>query len=319
MKKIVCFGGGSGMPKLILEPLKDKYEITSVTSMVDNGGSTGALRRELGVLPPGDIRRHILALSKAEEWKKKLWTFRFANDVIFEGGHRGHNFANIFMGGLERITGDFEKSLEIAHEFMKIKGKALPAILDQVQLIAELEDGEIVIGEDEIDVPKTHDGRIPIKRVFLDPKVKAYPPVIDAILEADAVIIGPGDFYSSLVPCLLPDGIKDAMAKTKAKKIFIVPAMRKFGETNNYTIMDFVKKMEEYLGTELDYVIYNTTIPSEERITKYKLEEPLLLGMVDYSGVPSSEKYIGADLIPKEGGIKYTKEKLIPILEKMIG
>ncbi len=318
MKKIVCFGGGSGIPTLILEPLKDKYDITSVTSMVDNGGSTGALRKELGILPPGDIRRHILALSEAEEWKKKLWKLRFANDIVFDGGHRGHNFANVFIGGLEHITGDFEKALEIVHGFMEVKGRALPATIRQTQIVAELENGQIAFGEDEIDVPKEHDGSIPIKKVFLDPEVEAYPPTVKAVREADAVIIGPGDMYSSLVASLLPSGIREALQETEAKKIFVVPAMRKFGETNSYTVMDFARAMESYMGTELDYVVYNTAVPNEKRVLSYKVKEPLLLGMVSHSGVPGGEKYIGTELIAEEGDIKYTREKLMPILDRIL-
>ncbi len=139
------------MPKIILKPLKDLgFDMVGITSMVDNGGSTGVLRQEFNILPPGDIRRHLLALSEAEEWKKKLWEFRFARDLEISPGHFGHNFANVFLGGLEYVLGDFEKALEITHQFLKVKGRALPATLDKVGLKAELEDGTIVEGEDEL-------------------------------------------------------------------------------------------------------------------------------------------------------------------------
>ncbi len=320
-KRVLCFGGGSGMPKTVLEPLKDEddVEITSVTSMVDNGGSTGALRKEFDVLPPGDIRRHILALSQAEEWKKKLWNFRFARDIVFDGGHRGHNFANIFIAGLEYLLGDFEKALEILHEFLKVKGKCYPATLEKVQLYAELENGQVIMGEDEIDVPKMHDGSLRIKNVWLSPKAKAYGKVIEAIENVDYIIIGPGDLFSSLVPCFLPSGIKEALESSKAEKIFIAPAMTKFGETNGFYLEDFVDVLERYAG-KIDYVVYNTKIPDENRLREFKMEENLLLEMVvpKDSEVNRSEKYIGVDLIGEKGPIIYDSKKLKTVLLKII-
>ena len=320
MKKVVCFGGGSGMPKAVLRPLKDVegLEITSITSMVDNGGSTGAIRKEFDVLPPGDIRRHLLALSEAEDWKKELWNFRFANDIVFDGGHRGHNFANIFIAGLEKITGDFEKALEILHDFLKVKGKCYPATLEKVQLYAELENGQVIMGEDEIDVPKMHDGSLRIVDAWLEPEAKAYGKCIEAIKDADYVVIGPGDLYSSLVPCFLPKGMKEALESTKAKKIFIAPAMTKYGESNGFHLEDFVDVLEKYAG-KIDYVIYNTRMPDKNRIRKFKMEEELLLEVVVPRGELDSKKYIGRDLIGEEGPIKHKPERLKEVLLEIMG
>ncbi len=317
-KKLICFGGGNAMPKAVLQELKnyDEFEITSVTSMVDSGGSTGALRRELNVLPPGDIRRHILALSQAEEWKKKLWKFRFANDIVFEDGHRGHNFANIFIAGLEYVLGDFEKALEIVHEFMCVKGKCLPATLDKVMLYAELENGQILRGEHEIDVPKNRDGKLRIKKIWLEPEAKAYEPVLKAIEEADVIIIGPGDLYSSIIPCFLPAGIKDALEKTNATKIFIAPAMTKLGETYGYTLEDFVEEIERY-ACVLDYVIYNTNILEENVINEFKKEEPLLCEPV----LPKSKdkRFLGKDLLAENGRVEYDPKKVVKAVMEVIG
>ena len=159
-KKIIVFGGGSAVPKLTLKPLKERgFKMVGITSMVDNGGSTGVLRRELNVLPPGDIRRHLIALanlSPGEEWKERIWNFRFARNIELSPGHFGHNFANVFIAALEKNYG-FEKTLDILHNFLNVRGKALPATLDKIQLVAELEDGELVEGEDEIDVGENHD------------------------------------------------------------------------------------------------------------------------------------------------------------------
>ncbi len=314
--KLLCFGGGNALPKVVLEPLRDEknIEITSITSMVDSGGSTGALRKELNVLPPGDIRRHILALSQAEEWKKKLWNFRFANNIVFEDGHHGHNFANVFITGLEYVFGDFEEALKIAHEFMKVKGKCLPATLEKVTLFAELENGKILEGEHEIDVPKNRDPKLRIKKIWIEPRAKAYPAVIEEIEQADFVVIGPGDLYSSILPCFLPRGIKETLEKNKAKKIFIAPAMTKLGETYGYNLEGFVEEVENY-ACELDFVIYNTTIPEKKRIEEYKRKEPLLHELVlpKDKNLPK-DKFIGKNLLLESRNIEYDPEKVKKVL-----
>ncbi len=314
--KLVCFGGGNALPKTVLEPLRDEQniEITSVTSMVDDGGSTGALRKELNVLPPGDIRRHILALSRAEEWKKKLWNLRFARDIVFPDGHRGHNFANVFIAGLEHVLGDFEKALEIVHDFMKVRGKCLPATLEKVTLYAELENGEKIEGEGEIDIPKNRDPKLRIKKIWIQPRPEAYSKVIEAIKQADFVVIGPGDLYSSVLPCFLPIGIKKALKKSKAKKIFIAPAMTKLGETYGYALEDYVREVENY-ACRLDSVVFNTAIPQKERIEEYRKEEPLLHELVlpKDKNLPE-EKFIGRDLLLEKGAVEYDPEKVKRVL-----
>jgi len=313
-KRFVCFGGGSAMPKVVLEPLR-KYssEITSITSMVDNGGSTGQLREDFGILPPGDIRRHILALSKAPQWKKDLLSFRFGREV-FDGGHKGHNFANVFMAGLEHVTKDYEKVLDIIHEFMEAEGRAMPATIKNTQLLATLENGEIIKGEDEIDIPKTHNPSLKIKNIYLDPEVDAYEKSLEAVSKADIIIIGPGDLYSSSLPCLLMKGMKEEIAKSKAKKIFICNIMTKLGETNEFAVSDFASEVEKYLGCELDYVIYNSKIPSEQRIMEYKKKEPTTLNLVKINEDLDNEKYIGEDILADEGPLHHDAEKLIEVI-----
>lgn len=309
------------MPKLILEPLKDlNIDLVAVTSMVDNGGSAGALRKEFNVLPAGDIRRHLLALSEAEDWKKKLWNFRFAKEIEISPEHYGHNFANVFIGGLEYLLGDFEKALAITQEFLKVKGKALPATLDKVQIIAELEDGSLAEGEDEIDLGQNHDRNSKIKKVYLNPGGKAYSQAVEEILSADFLIMGPGDLYSSIIACFLTQGMKEAIIKSPAKKIFICPAMTKLGETQGYSIKDFSDKMEEYLGAPLDFVIYNNNLPADERIEKYKeeMKGEFVIDPPQINDGLDKDKFIGQDLLLAEGGIKYDREKLIRVLKEII-
>ncbi len=317
-KKIVCFGGGNAVPKLIEELKKYPIQITGVTSMVDNGGSTGQLREDFNVLPPGDIRRHILALSDAPKWKKELFKFRFGREE-FAGGHKGHNFANVFIAGLEYILKDYRKVLKIVHEFMEVKKhKALPATIDKVQLVAELENGEIVEGEDEIDVPKKHDPKLRIKKLYLKPQARIFPPTKKAILEADLLTFGPGDLYSSVIPCFLPEGMSQAIKRSKAKKVYICNAMTKLGETNNFSVLDFANEIEKYLNCQLDFVIYNIEIPDQQRIQEYKKTEPLLLDLVKINPGLDKKKFIGKNLLVKSGPIVHDFKKVAKILMRLI-
>lgn len=311
MKKAVCFGGGNAVLKLILSGLKDSgYRVTSVTSMVDNGGSAGQFRDDFDVLPPGDIRRHLIALSDAPQWKKELFAFRFGREV-FPGGHKGHNFANAFIGGLEYITGDYGKTLDIVHDFLEVKGRCLPATTDKVHVIGLLENGEEAVGEDEIDVPQKHDSNLKITKAFLRPEAEGYPETIEAIKDADVITIGPGDMYSSMVPCFLPKGIKEAICESKAKKIFVCPAMTKLGETHGFSLEDFVREIEKYIGCELDFVIYNTDIPDSSRIEEFRKEEPCLLEPVRPRGEAVGPKFIGRPLLKADGAIVYEPEKVL--------
>lgn len=308
------------MPKAVLNPLK-KYpmRITGITSMVDNGGSAGQLREDFNVLPSGDIRRHILALSDAPQWKKDLWIFRFGRET-FDDRRKGHIFANVFISGLENILKDYGKALKIMHKFMEVKKdcRALPATIDKTQIYAELENGEIVKGENEIDFPIKHDPKLKIKRVYLKPEAKAFLEALEAVEKADLIIIGPGDLYSSLIPCLLMKGMGESFQKSKAKKVFIVNTMTKLGETDDYSVMDFVRQMEKYVGCAFDYVIYNAEIPDKKRIEGYKKEEPSVVEMVKADPLinlgKAGKKFIGAKILTKKGPIVYSPEKLVKLI-----
>ncbi len=318
--KVVCFGGGNALPKAVLSGLK-KYniEITTITSMVDSGGSTGQLRKDFDVLPPGDIRRHLVALSEAPKWKKDLFNFRFGHED-FGGGHIGHSFGNVFIAGLEYILKDYEKVLEIVHEFLEVKGRCLPATIEKTNLYAVLENGEVIEGEDEIDVPKKHDPNLKIKEIFLEPKVKAYEKAVEAVEKSDGIVIGPGDLYSSILPCFLPEGMSDAIRKSWAKKIFICPPLTKLGETNDFSVLDFEREVEKYIKSQLDFIIYNTQIPSEERIQKYKKKEKWVQGIVKIDDTLNKEKFIGANLLTNsEEDIVYDTDKVAKLIIEILG
>jgi uncharacterized cofD-like protein len=318
-KNIVCFGGGNAVPKAILLELKNyPVHITSVTSMVDNGGSTGQLRKEFNILPPGDIRRHLLALSDAPSWKKELWEFRFGNEVFY-GGHRGHNFGNVFIGGLEYAVKDYSKVLGIVHKFLEIKDhQALPATVEQTQLVALLEGGKTIFGEDEIDIPRNRNSNLKIRRIYLKPKVKAYLPVLEALKRADLITIGPGDLYSSSLPCFLPEGISVAIKESKAKKVFVCNTMTKLGETNNFSVLDFSSEVEKYLDCSLDFVIYNQQVPSLRRMEKHKKENAFAVEMVRVDRGLDRDKFVGTKILEKRGPIIYNSKKLVKLLRSLI-
>lgn len=314
VKKIVCFGGGSAMPKVVLAGLKDySVEITSVSSMFDTGGSTGQLREDFNVLPPGDIRRHLLALSEAPKWKKELFGFRFGREV-FKGGHKGHNLANVFIAGLEQVLDNYDEVLKVLHDFLQVKAKCLPVTTDKSNIVAILDNGKKIFNEDEIDRPGQYDPGVKIQKLFLRPEVKAYSPVLEAIKQADTVVIGPGDIYSSLVPCFLPIGIKEEIKKTKAKKVFICNAMTKRGETDKFTVLDFTREIEKYLEIELDYVIYNNFIPNKKNIEKYRKNRLELLDIVVVNEDLPEIKFIGKKLLVDQETLEYDSIKIAKIL-----
>ena len=314
-KEIVCFGGGSAMSKTVLIGLKKHpVKLSAISSMLDSGGSSAQFRIDFKTLPAGDIRRHLIALSDAPSWKKELFALRVGRE-IFDGGHKGHSFGNIFVSGLEHIFQDFERAMEIAHEFLEVKDhKALPVTTEQSHIYAILENGEVIFGEDEIDVPQKHDPKLRIKKLLLTKEVKAYLPALNAVSKADLIVIGPGDLYSSLLPCFLPDGIVKALQKTKAKKVFVCNTMTKHGETNGFSVLDFSDKIEKYIGCPLDFVIYNKEVSSKERIDEHKKNAVGILDLVKVDKELDNKKFIGNNILIKDGPIFHDPE----ILAKLI-
>lgn len=303
------------MPDSVIKGMKGKAEIKTIAPMTDSGGSSGQLVREFGVLPPGDIRRHLLALSESPEWKKNIFSMRFGSDD-FGPGHRGHNLGNVIMAGMEMEMKDYGMVLDYLHGFLEVKGRCLPATVEKTELFAELKSGEIIKGEAEIDMPSSHDPMLGIRRVFVKPPAKAYPECIDAFSECDVVVVGPGDLYSSLIPCFLPDGMKEAFGKSRAKKIFICPAMTKHGETDGFTVVDYSREIEKYAG-EFDYIIYNNSFPDEKIVRKMRKNHPRLCEPVLPGKIKNGGKYVGYELIPHGSGVSYDPEKISGLILSM--
>lgn len=267
MKNIVTIGGGTGSYTILsgIKMLPD-ISITALVSMADDGGSTGVLRDELGVLPPGDVRQCLVALSEHSDVVRELIGYRFS-----EGALSGHSFGNIFLAALEKVTGDFVKGVEIASEILKVKGKVIPITKSKAELSVKLCDGSIIKGERNInhtDIQKL--GQVDISYTE---KVELNPHAEEAILKADFIILGPGNYYCSVVPNLIVNGFNKAIKKTSAKIIFPVNLTNKHGHTLYWKVSDYVRDIESYLGRKVDIILINNEQPSEEQVAIYKMEE----------------------------------------------
>lgn len=260
---VVAVGGGTGLSTL-LKGLKniDSFEITAVVSVTDEGGSSGKLRKELNVPPPGDVRNNIVALAKDEDLLAKLMSYRFN-----EGSLKGHSLGNLIIAALTKIEGSFSEAIRILERVLAIKGRVLPVSEDHARLVAKFEDGEEVIGETNI-VRKG--GKI--VEVRLDRPIDALPEVLEAIERADIIIFGPGSLYTSIITNVLVNGVKDAIKRSRAKKIYVCNLMTQPGETTGYRVSDHVKELERYLEQNVDFVLVNTRKPSEEVLERYRKE-----------------------------------------------
>lgn len=255
MKKITVIGGGTGT-FVVLSGLKQyPMDIAAIVSTIDSGGSTGRLRDQYGVLPPGDLRQCLVALSEAPDLWRKLFLHRFEN-----GDFNGHNFGNIFLTALDQLTPDYNKVIEMASYILKTKGTVIPVTFDDVHLCAEYQDGEIIETEDLIDTALHK--KIPIKRAYLKPRASANPKALSRIRESEYIILGPGDMYTSIIPNILVRGMRPAIRESKATLIYIVNLVTKNGQTPQYSAFDHVKDIEKYIGRPIDIVIMNNrTIP----------------------------------------------------------
>ena len=291
-KKIVCLGGGNAMPKAVLAGLK-KYpvKISAICAMLDSGGSSGRLRKDYNIIAPGDIRRAFIALANTSPVIENLFNYRFQTGEL-----EGHNFANLFITALELSSNNYEEVCDEMYKMLNISHQVLPITLDNSQLFAELENGEIIAGETNIDIPK-HDSSLKIKKVFLKPEAKIYPKALSAIRGADLIVIGPGDLYSSLAQILLIKGAAEAIAESKAKKVYICNLMTKDGETNNFNVMDFSNEIENYLSSKLDYVLYNTEKLNQEMLNNIKEKHPELIEMVGFDKDLDESKFLGKDFL----------------------
>lgn len=259
MKKITVIGGGTGT-FVVLSGLKSyNVNLSSIVTMTDSGGSTGRLRDQLGVLPPGDLRQSLVALSEASQLWRQLFLYRFE-----KGDLKGHNFGNIFLSALEKVSENYDQVIDTASYVLQTKGTVIPVTFTKADLCVEYENGKIIREEGNIDEDNHESSRI--KRAFLEPDAEANKRAVYRILESDIIVIGPGDLYTSLIPVLLVKGIKESLVETKAKIVYNLNMMTKAGQTLNYRASDYVKDITLYVGREPDVVVANNgEIPESTR------------------------------------------------------
>ena len=269
--RIVVIGGGTGTYTALMGLKRYDADLTAIVSMADDGGSSGVLRDEFGHLPPGDVRRCLLALSA----EPAAGTLRTLFEYRFERGSwlNGHSFGNLLLTALTEITGAPDLAIQEAANILNVKGRVLPVTLDNVELCARLEDGTVIHGETHIDVRRVRPD-LRITEVYLTPRAQAYPPAVEAILAADLVVVGPGDLFTSVIPNLLVEGIPEAIRNTRGRVAYVCNLMTKRGETDGYKASDFLREVQRYLGgaEAVDVMLVNQEPAPQEILGEYGQE-----------------------------------------------
>jgi len=317
--RLVAIGGGTGMPALLRGLRRYTGNITAIVTVADDGGSSGRLRRELGVLPPGDFRGNIAALSRDEELMTQLLQYRFGSSVD-EGPDQGrelqgHAFGNLLLAALTGITGSFDEALLAAQRVLAMRGQVIPSTLSQVTLTADvlLENGEgefelqQVTGESAITKKR---GRI--QRIYLQPDdVRAYPPALKAIFQADLILIGPGSLYTSILPNLLVPDLAQALYHAKAPNVYIANIATQAGETSGYNVADHVAAIRQHVpDLQLDVVLANDNLsPAQDA-----LGQTILVEMSDVPGV----RLVTADLMDMTRPWRHDSEMLAEVVMELL-
>jgi uncharacterized cofD-like protein len=258
--KIVAVGGGTGLSTMLRGLKQYSSKLTALVTVADDGGGSGVLREDLGILPPGDIRNCILALANTEPIMQKLLQYRFQDGML-----KGQSFGNLFLAAMDGISDSFEEAVKKMSDVLAVTGTVLPITLDDVRLCAETDKGNTILGEFNIG-HRSLAHKEKINRVYLNqPNVKPLSEAIDAIMDADIVVLGPGSLYTSIIPNLLVDGVKEAMQRTKAIIVYVCNVMTQPCETDGYTLSDHIKAIEKHSKKGLiDFCIANTaSIPAE--------------------------------------------------------
>ncbi|MFA5145593.1 MAG: YvcK family protein [Candidatus Omnitrophota bacterium] len=268
--RIVTVGGGTGLSTLLTGLKNYTSNITAIVTVADDGGSSGRLRQQFDILPPGDIRNCLVALADAPTLMQDLFQFRFeANSEL-----SGHSFGNLFITVMTRLTGDFEKAIKETSKVLALRGQVIPSTLSNVALVAQHSDGTTTVGENNI--PKAH---LPINRVFLDPaQPQATPDAVKAIQEAQMIILGPGSLYTSIIPNLLIKELADTIAGSGAIKVYVCNVMTQPGETDGYSASEHIKALTKHSHPRvIDYCIMNTGEIPQEILKRYARQNSYLV------------------------------------------
>jgi uncharacterized cofD-like protein len=317
--RVVALGGGTGL-STVLRGLKEHIaergkrrpkqpiaDLTAIVTVTDDGGSSGRLRREYSVLPPGDIRNCMVALSRDEHLLGDLFQYRFPAGR----GLAGHSFGNLFLTALTNVTGDFPRAVQVSAQVLAIRGRIFPSTAQNVTLQAELEGGRIVAGETNISRSRKR-----IARLRLVPRrVHPLPEALAAIREADLILVGPGSLYTSILPNLLVEQVVEVIANSTATRVYIANVMTQPGETQHYSVADHVRAIYAHTRQNLfDFVVINRTPVSPRLLRRYAAQgaEPVdpSLGELDRMGL----KYVTGDILQQEGVVRHDQSLLTRLL-----
>lgn len=327
-KKVVCIGGGTGT-FVTLKGLKNyTYNLSAIVTMSDSGGSNKRIRDEFGLLPTSDIRQCFVALAdentKSAGLLRQLFMYRFEKG----NGLTGMTFGNLFMAALADIVGSQEEAIRQTGKVLRINGAVIPVSFTDTNLFAQYESGLTVGEEHLIDEPE-HDGTMKITKLYLQPEASANPAALKAIKEADAIVMGPGDLYTSLLPNIVVNGIANAIATSAAKKIYVLNLMTKYGQTYNFTAADHVKALSSYLTASPDVILVNNSPFKEDLVDKYEAMKEL--PVVDDLAQNGYDNVVRADIINEQpidksssdtlvrSLIRHDSEKLAKELAEIIG
>lgn len=300
--KIVAIGGGTGLSTLLRGLKEYTTNLTAIVTVADDGGSSGVLRRELGVLPPGDVRNCIAALADAEPLVTKLFQYRFSDG----SGLAGHSFGNLFIVAMSGVTGNFEDAIRQTSRVLAVRGQIIPSTTEDVTLCARTEDSRTIRGESRIGPEVLSAGGVRIREVYLVPEnPPAHPEAVRAILEADMVVLGPGSLYTSVLPNLLVEGIKRSLLASPAIKVYVCNVATQHGETDGFTVADHVNAIETHVGKGfLNFVLANNNLA--EPIPRAEHSRPVRLDGAVNNGI----RLVLADVVSEENRYHHDSRKL---------
>ena len=313
--KIVVVGGGTGLSTLLAGLKQRTSNITAIVTVADDGGSSGRLREELDVLPPGDIRNCLVALADSEDLLGALFQFRFSKGE----GLRGHSFGNLFITAMSKVTGNFSKAITESSKVLAIRGNVFPATLQRVRLVAKRQNGRETEGESRI----REERESPIDRLALTPgDCRATEESIEAIRHADAIVLGPGSLYTSVMPNLLIKGIKDEIRKSKAVKIYVCNVMTESGETENFSVSDHVGAIIKHAGPSVvDYCVANVSRIPRQLYNKYREENkyPVEVSDRDEKWFKNEKiKLVKAHIAGMKEFVRHDSEKLSDVIMDIV-
>ena len=306
MIKLAAIGGGTGL-SVLLNGLKKKFDVAAIVTVGDNGGGSGILREDLNMLPPGDIRNCLLALSEAPDDLRKLLSYRFE-----DGSLKGQSLGNLIIAGMVKSEGSFEDGIQVVSNVLNLKGKVYPVTIDNMDLCAVLSDGVKVRGESEIAIFALK-RKAGIKELSLINHVNISEHAKEAILNADVVTLGPGSLYTSVICNLLVDGVREALKDKKV--VYIANVMTQPEETMGYSLYNHVEEVERYLGRELDYVLANDVLPKRELLEKYSFEGSMPVEVTDEDREMLDSKLITGEFLEVKSG--YVRSNATNITETL--